>query len=193
MSAAFDHTIPTELRAGDSLAFTAVDLEHPASAGWAMTVHFVSATERVSVVGVADGDGFAFSLTAAASALIAAGRVAWVAVATKDTDRSTLFDSWIQILPDLAGTGAASGLDTRSFAERQLELIEARLSGMASSAQLEKQVSTAQGSMALKYVPMGDLLVMRSKLRDEVASEKDAAALADGLPGSREVRCRIVR
>lgn len=192
-STTFEHTIPTELRAGDSLAFVASDLSYPAGSGWEMTVYFVTATSRTSVVGVADGDGFTFALGAIASAAIAAGRVAWVAVVTKDDQRVTLFDSWIQVLPDLAGSGAATGLDTRSVAEQLLEAVEARLAGLASTAQLEKQVSTAQGSMALKYVPMGELLSIRDKLKAEVESERDAAAAADGLPSGRFARCRIVR
>lgn len=68
-----------------------------------------------------------------------------------------------------------------TFATQMVEKLETVLLGKASNDVLEYEI----GGRKLKKYSMGDLEVMRSKYKKEVAAEKAAADLAAGLGNPR--------
>lgn len=189
----FAHTMPAELRAGDSIDWTASAPDYTDADGWALSYVLLSVSARVTIDATADGDGWAVAIPAAESGTLAAGVWRWSVHAANGDDRATIMAGTVKVLADPLGAAAADGLDLRSWAEQQLALVEAALAGTLTSAQESKQVSTSAGTVAIKYVPRGDLVVLRSQLKDEVAGEDAARRIANGEPPARRIVARIRR
>lgn len=194
---AYSHTMPATIRAGDSTSWEAESTLYPPADGWALVYVLITAAARVSINASESGSGYAVALTPAATETLAAGTWRWSAYVERGADetaeRVTVAFGTVEVLPDMAGEGAGEGLDMRSTAERMLDLVEAALTGTLSNAQESKQVSTSAGTMAIKYVPRSELLVLRSQLKAEVEAERAAARIANGEPPGRRIGARIWR
>jgi hypothetical protein len=190
----FTHTIPAEIRQGDTATWTAETPDHSAADGWALKYAIVSPVGQKVVLGTATATAWEMILTATLSASYPTGALRWVAYSEKGTgetrERITHESGPITFLPDLAN--ATAGFDTRTTAAKLLEAVEDVLLNQAASAHAEKSVSTSSGSMALKYVPRAELLTMRDRLRAEVEAERQLENLNRGLGGSRRIVARIM-
>jgi hypothetical protein len=189
-----EHTMPTELRAGDSADWTAEAPSYLPADSWVLTYVLVSPTTQETIVAATSGTGYAAALTTTLSTTLAAGTWRWSAHVARNLgtpERVTLLAGTVEVLPNLAA--ASSGLDLRTTAEQLLDLVNTALAGALSTAQESKQVSTSAGTMAIKYVDKAELLVMRSNLLDQVASEAAARGIANGTELPRRIVARIVR
>lgn len=187
--------MPAELRQGDTATWTAETPDHSAADDWALKYTFVFPSGQKTLSGTGTATSWELPLSAAVSAEYPIGSIRWVAYSERgadpDQERITHDSGQVQILPDLAA--ADSGYDTRTTAAQLLESVEDVLKFRAASAHAEKTVTTSSGSMALKYVPIGELLAMRDSLRGEVAGEKELEDLNRGVGGSRRLVARIGR
>lgn len=169
-------SVPTSVTAGDTVQWTRALPAYPRSAGWVLSYALVSATALITITGSAGtgADDFAVTVDATTSAGWAPGVYTVQEYATQSGNRQTVGQYRITVLPNLAA--ATSGIDTRSQARRTLEAVNAVLEGRASEAELEVTIN----GRTLKYMPMADLLTLRTALRLDVAIEDRAAGLGIG-------------
>lgn len=162
---------PLELLAGTTVAWSQAApvsadgaVTYRASDGWALA-YVLLGPAKVEITASADGDDFAVSVAASVSALWDVGWYEWSAFASKGTERYLVGTGRLEVLADPAeGTTA----DARSHAVKMLAAIEAVLEGRA-TADIEEY--TAPNGLALKKIPVADLLQLRDRYRAELAAE----------------------
>lgn len=178
---------PDLITSGDTLDFTTVSADFPASDGWVLTYKLIPRTAGPAVItltATASGDDHRVQATAATTAAWTAGTYSWTAYATLGTERYTLQAGVTQIL---ANPGVVTTLDTRSAAAIALDNVTATLQGRATSAVAEYEIAGRR----LKNMLPADLIKLKSHLEREVAGEQAAARLAMGLQGARKIQFRI--
>ena len=176
-------TEPTTIRAGDGMQWRRSLPQHLATDGWVLKYRVLwAAPPHRDITATADGDDHLVTLSAATTAAWQAGRATLVGWAekTSTSERETLLQQPIEVLPDLT---AATSLDGRSAAQRRLADAEAALSAY---------LAGGQGHVA-EYVINGRRMVFREarELQDivdaarrDVARENARAAAAQGYaPG----------
>ncbi len=179
-------TEPTSLRSGDSASWSRTVEGYGPSAGWTLSYALVprtSAGVKLNVSGVANGEGWALTLSAAQTATLSAGPYTLVGVVTKDADRKTIYSGACEVLPDLM---QAAALDARSAAQKIIESIDAWLASRAGWAG-EKMV----GDRKIKQHPMPELIALRQHYEGIFSRERELAAFAAGrvyAPGRVVVR-----
>lgn len=166
---------PTSLQAGDTLQWTRQLDDFPASAGWQLSYRLIGSAGSFAITAAAQGDLHAIAITADASGAWPAGSYMLLPAVSKDSDRYSLPAIPVQVLANLAGSTAAT--DTRSYAQRVLDAVEAILEGRAGSAESDVQIN----GRALRYFPIADLLALRDRMRQEVRSEQASQRAAAGL------------
>jgi len=176
--------IPSQIRAGDTVKWTAdpsVDNIGNAidSSSWTLTYYLRTntASEGATVVGVASGQGWTFTLAAATSAGFDAGQWYWQAVATSGSDQVTLGAGQLQVLAALDFTSTPGAFDGRSQAQQDLDAVQAAIRAIVSGG--VKQYSI--GSRSFTKMDLGDLVERESKLKAEVKREQMADLIANGL------------
>ncbi|EPF1455240.1 hypothetical protein AVM47_033635 [Pseudomonas aeruginosa] len=155
---------PTQLHAGDSVAWERDVPEYPASAGWSLR-YVLSGPDR-HVIEAQAGAPYRVEIAAETTASWAPGLYRWVALAIKAGQRLTLDSGTLEIGANLE---TAEPSDARSHAQRMLALIEAAL---------EKRIPKDQQSyeidgMRLDRIPIERLDALRSKYRRELQREKN--------------------
>jgi hypothetical protein len=124
-------TVPSELIAGDTWAWTLTYADYPAGT-WTATIYFENRFQTFSATGSASGTNHAFSISAVTSSAYKSGRYKWRVRVTNGSTVTTVDSGGVksslirpQQEPDV----------TRSWARRTLEAVEAFLEGNASTAQ----------------------------------------------------------
>lgn len=170
-------TEPTSLRSGDSASWSRTVEDYGPGAGWTLSYALVPRTAagvKHSVIGVANGDGWDLTLSAADTAALSSGPYTLVGVVTKGSDRRTIYSGACEVLPDLM---QASAIDTRSDAQKIIESIDAWLANRAGWAG-EKMVADRK----IKQHPMPELIALRQHYEGILARERELAAFAAGRP-----------
>ena len=170
---------PTEIQAGDSIAWTRYLSGFPASAGWLLKYAF-RGPESADFESTADGDDHLVDLDSTDTA-IAPGEYIVQGFVVKGADRKTVFSGRVQVLPDLA---SAADFDPRSFAVKTLAAIEAVLAGTATRSQKKQKFDDTE----LEYSTLRELMEARTKLKREVKREREVEARKQGKPSRRIVR-----
>lgn len=183
MTAAIPTTEPAVITAGDTIKWTRSLADYPADDGWALVYSFVNAAGVFSVAATASGALHLATITATASASILPGEYDWRAQASKAGEVYTVATGRCTVAP----TFSARALDARSQARRSLQAIEDTIEGRAGSAVAEYEIAGRR----LKNIPISDLLVLRDRLRQDVAKEDSAAAIAAGLQPRGRIQVRF--
>lgn len=169
-------TIPTieppRIVAGDTAKWLKQLPDYPASAGWVLSYRLINAASVIGVSSTASGADHLVNVPAATTAAWAAGSYDWRAQASLAGEVYTVGAGRVVVEPAFG----ASPLDARSQARRMLDAIEATLEGRASSSTAEYEIAGRR----LKHIPIPELLVLRDRLRADVAREDAATALAAG-------------
>lgn len=168
-------TVPSSIRAGDTLTAAWVTSDYPATAGWVLRLTLINSAQRYQANAAANGADHALTVTAAVTAGWVPGTYSWTIDATLASARSTLASGTTQVLPDLA---AATTYDTRSNYRKALEAAEAALATQGARAYL---TSIEINGRKQSFTSPGDFLAFVSQLRAEVAREDTADRLAQGL------------
>lgn len=168
-------TIPSSLRAGDSLSATWSDPEHPATNGWVLRLTLINGSARYQASAAASGADHLLTVTASTTAGWAAGTYGWVIDATLGAQRVTVAQGSVQVLADLA---AATTLDTRSNLRKALDAAEAALATHGARAYLS---SIEIGDRKQAFTSPSDFLSFISRLRFEVGREENVERRAQGL------------
>lgn len=176
---------PKTVVAGDTVQWTRSEPNYLPEDGWTLAYVFTSAVEVFSVTATDNGDRTHLAtISAATSAAFAPGEYRWQASVSKAAERHTVAWGATEVLADYASSPPA---DTRSTARRLLDAVEAALETRASSDQLSYSV----GGVSISKMGLAEMMVARSKLRAEVAREKAAERIAQGLGHRGNIRVRL--
>lgn len=186
--AAIPTTEPSVITAGDSVAWRIDLADYPAGDGWALAYRLINADANIDIASSADGDVHAVSVSAATTATWTAGEYQWVSFVTGgSSERYTLETGQITIKPDLAAIVGA--YDTRTSTEKTLETLRTLLhSYLTTSGHINE---TEVDGTRVRFNSADDIRKRIALLELEVAKEKQAAALASGLPTKNRVFVRF--
>lgn len=115
---------PTEIVAGDTVEWTKVLADYPASA-WALKYRIVGQGIAKEIAASADGDAYAITIPAADTAAIQADVTARLfGYVESGVEKHTVYDDRLRIKPN---PRTASVTDLQSHAERAIAALEARI------------------------------------------------------------------
>lgn len=169
---------PDELVAGDTVEFRRSLGVFSASQGWSLE-YALRGPASITWTSTAEGDDHKVLVTAQTTAAYTAGLYEIAGYAKKGSgaslERHRIHFGTIAIRPNLS---AVSGVhDPRSHARKVLDAIEAVLEKRASK---DQESYTIAGRM-LSRTPVGDLVALRDRYREEVAREEQAERIRAGL------------
>jgi hypothetical protein len=172
--------IPASITAGDSSTWrdgSSKDLLGNAitSADWTLA-YAIRGAVNLTLTGTPYGEGWETTITVAQSTTLTAGTYYWQAYATKGSNRVTLGSGQLQVAANLSAQSA--GYDGRSQAQKDLEAVQAAMRAIITGGAVQKYVI---GNRELQKLPMSDLLTLESKLKADVARERRAELIANGL------------
>lgn len=151
-----------------------------------------TAGEGATVVGVAEGKGWRFTLPAATTANFDPGT--WffqaVAAALADGAKTTLGSGRVTVEGSLGYTGTPGAFDGRSQAEKDLEAVQTAIRRLMSGGAVQEY---RIGTRSLKRYDLADLLALETRLKAEVAREQKAAMIANGLGNPHNLYVRFGR
>ena len=122
----------------------------------------------ITVTGTADNTDFTFAVTSATSKTYPAGVYRWiqyVILTAGGSERYTVASGIVELLPDLATV--QGGYDSRSHAQRMVDLLEASIEKLATDAIQELEIA------GRRYVK-ADIATLRSML-NQYRNEVDEA------------------
>lgn len=188
--------IPQAIRDGDTVVWLdqpTVDVfGQPIDSSTHTLVYFLrsnAAGVAETVTGVAQGSEWLFTWTVAES-LSSQATYYWQAVATALVGgaKTTLGTGSLTIEPSLAYVGTPGAYDGRSQAEKDLEAVQGAIRALlAGGSTKEYRI----GNRTLKRYDMAELLQLEAKLKADVAREKQAEMIANGLGNPRNMFVRF--
>jgi len=188
--------VPSLIYAGDTVVFdvpafkdaigTSIDSGSYTLTWYARTN---TASEGATIVGVAEGDGWRIMVPSATTAGFDAGNWTWQAIATLGSVQYTAGRGQFTVKATAQYTGTPGAFDDRSRAEIDLSYVEAAIRTLAQGGMVQEYTI---GGRSLKRYKMGELLQLRDELKNEVAMERKAERIRQGLgnPGLAKVRFR---
>lgn len=189
--------IPPRITAGDQVSWT--DYAQNDSKGnpvsstdYAMTYSFRGPISGagIDVSGTANGTGWDVTLSPTQTAAFNVGGTNamwyWQAYATKTGVRHTLGSGQLVVLPNFALISGT--FDGRSQAEQDLTAIEATIRARSTGSAVQEYTI---GNRSTKYMTLGDLLEWRTRLQMQVARERRAQAIKNGLGAPDRVGVRF--
>lgn len=172
---------PDTFRGGDSVSWTESFPAYPASAGWALKYRLLwPAGTAVNIDATAAGDDHAVNLAAADTAGWTAGTATLIAWMEKGTERVTLEQQTVAVLPNLT---AAATYDGRSQAAKALADARMALASYMANGQLHVAEYDIAGRR-MKFRNTTEITELIAFYEGEVARERAAIAiLQGGSPG----------
>lgn len=161
------HILPEHITAGVTLDFAVTLTANPAP-DWSLEI-LLRGPQAIDLVGAADDTQHRFTVAASVTATWAAGDYWFSVRASQGTEVQLIDEGQITIRPDLAQIAGA--YDGRSHVEKVLTAIEAVIEGRATIDQQSYQIN----NRSLARTPIADLLLLRTKYRDELRRANMAA------------------
>ncbi len=148
-----------------------------------------TATEGATVVGTAEGTGWRVTVPAATTVDFIAGLWTWQALATYSTLQYTAGRGQFTVKSTAKYAGTPGAFDDRSRAEIDLSYVEAAIRTLAQGGMVQEYQI---GGRSLKRYKMTELMQLRDDLKNEIAMERKAEKIRQGLgnPGLAKVRFR---
>lgn len=177
---------PKTIRAGDSISWTASYSDYPADDGWALDYVIITKDGGIKdISGAANGTDFDVVLSAAKTKNLTQGIFRLVGRVSKAVDQYTIYDSELRVEPNLFDDGV--GTDVRTQAQRGLDAINAVIEGRASKDQENYSIN----GRSLSRTSIPDLIVLQKFYKSEVAKEKRALRISQGLKSRNRIYVRI--
>ena len=188
--------VPNLIYAGDTVVFdvpafkdaigTTIDSSTYTLTWYARTN---TASEGATVVGVPEGTGWRITVSAATTTGFDAGLWTWQAIATYSTLQYTAGRGQFTVKASAKYAGTPGAFDDRSRAEIDLSYVETAIRTLAQGGMVQEY---AIGGRSLKRYKMSELLQLRDELKNEIAMERKAERIRQGLgnPGLAKVRFR---
>lgn len=186
--------IPSLIYAGDTLIFdvpafkdaigTTIDSSLYTLTWYARTN---VASEGATVVGTPESTGWRVTVAASTTSGFDAGLWTWQAIATYSTLTYTAGRGQFTVKASAKYAGSPGAFDDRSRAEIDLSYVEAAIRTLAQGGMVQEY---AIGGRSLKRYKMVELLQLRDDLKNEIAMERKAEKIRQGLgnPGLAKVR-----
>jgi hypothetical protein len=175
-------TEPTSVYAGDTVAWTKVLSDYPASL-WTLTYSLVRDGGSITIVATANGDAYAISVPAATTATWLPAEYTWTAYVSDVSSRFTVETGAIRV----KANPASGGYDARSQCKRTLDAVNSLLEGRASS----DVSSYSIGGRSISKMAISELILWKSKLEAQYAGEIAADRIARGLGTGRKILTRL--
>lgn len=178
--------IPASIYAGDTVKWSEAPIDGKPSSVWTMTysIKHDSGNDATSINGVPNASGgWDFTITAAASASLHVATHWWQAFITYSGERYTQGQGSLAVLANIPGEGA--NYDGRTQIEKDIAAVETEIRARATGgATIEYSI----GNRSLKKESISALLSLRSQLRIDLAREKQAKRLSEGVGRSIGIR-----
>jgi hypothetical protein len=136
-------------------------------------------------------DGWQVTLTAETTAAMAAGGWDLQVVSTVDGAPVTTGRGSFTVRRSLAFTGTAGAFDDRSQAQRDLAAVEEAIRALSTGAQEYQIGGLGTGGRKVRRADLAELIKWRDRLKADVAREKRAEAIAQGLGDPRRLYVRF--
>jgi hypothetical protein len=188
--------IPAQVRDGDTVVWldqATVDVfGAPIDASTYQLRYFLRANATgaaETLLGVADSGGWRFTWVVSES-VTGPRTYYWQAQAEAigDGAKVTLGNGSLVIEPSLAYVGSAGAYDGRSQAEKDLEAVQGAIRALLAGGSTKEYKI---GSRSLKRYDIAELLQLEGKLKADVAREKQAEMIANGLGNPRNMFVRF--
>lgn len=146
-------------------------------------------TAAETITGSVSGSGWLFSWTVNES-VSAPRSYYWQAVATALVGgaKTTLGTGSLTVEPNLAYVGSPAAYDGRSQAEKDLEAVQAAIRTLLAGGSVKEY---RIGTRNIKRYDLAELLQLEGKLKADVAREKQAEMIANGLGNPRNMFVRF--
>jgi len=188
-------TIPATIRAGDTVAWrddaTTDSLGNAVtSAAWSLSYFLRSATAGagLTVTSTAYGTGWTTTISAAASAGLAAGVFYFQARATSGSDAHTLWTGSTTVLAALNYSGTPGAFDGRTQSQIDLEAVQSAIRALISGGAVKKY---AIGTRSTEKFTLAELMELEARLKARVQRELAAELMANGLGNPRNLFVRF--
>ncbi len=183
--------IPSKLVSGDSISWDDVPSKDNLgnavdSSQYTLSYVFKGTKASLSVDGVTQGSGWRTTISTTQSALLVPGIYYWQAYASKTGARVTLGSGQLDVKQNLSV--APTSFDGRSQAEQDLDAVQLAMRTMIAGGAVQEYTI---GTRSLKKMTLTDLMAMESQLKAEVAKEKQASSIANGLGNPKNVFVRF--
>jgi hypothetical protein len=180
-------SFPTEIRSGDTVKWLHVSPDFSPADGWLLTVYLLTATGKIAVVGVNQGNGTWLCTLAMGSNTLAVGQARWVATVRDNATATEQFTDATGVFTVLPNLAAATTHDSRSHVRKVLEALEAAALGAASNDQMEMTI----GDKAVKYLSPLELDDLLTRYRRRWAQEQSKEDVEQGRGSNNTVRVRF--
>lgn len=172
---------PQQLRAGDTWKWRREDLTDYPAASWVLTYRFKHPTlAGFEIVATADGNNYSVTVTAATTAVFGAGTFTWLAwVAGGASEKYTVDEGTIEVLPEFRSGAAAVTLDARSSAKKIYDALLAAYETYTTSRGLVKSYSI--GTRQMTFHDQGEILTQLNYWKAQVEAEERAERMRNGL------------
>lgn len=180
-------TAPSSLRAGDSITWQTSLPDHTSADGWALHHRIVWRASGITPINItatdAGGGQYTTALTSAQTANYTAGPATLITWAQSSTQRLTIGQQALEVLPDLT---TATSNDTRSPNQKALDEARAALASYTASGQAKTESYTIAGR-SIKFRAMSELTDLISHYERQVAAENALQAAINGVASGRIV------
>lgn len=176
---------PASLRAGDTWRWTRSLADYPAGT-WVLKYRFKNAAGGFEIIGGTSGTDHSITVAATATAGYTAGRYNWMAWVESGSEKYTVDQGEVEVLSDFRATSAAVAVDGRSHARKMLDAIESWLESR-DQAVAEYEIAGRR----MRFIPVTELLKLRSRYQLEVQGEDAANKLARGEAVGRRIQFRV--
>ena len=148
-----------------------------------------TASEGTTVVGTAEGTGWRVTVPASTTTGFDAGLWTWQAIATYSTLQYTAGRGQFTVKATAKYAGSPGAFDDRSRAEIDLSYVDTAIRTLAQGGMVQEYQI---GGRSLKRYKMAELLQLQDSLKAEIAMERKAEKIRQGLgnPGLAKVRFR---
>lgn len=171
--------IPAYLYAGDTVKWSEDAANGRSSADWSMVCVLKDGAghDHVTVNGVANASGgWNFTIADEVTAAFTVGTHYWQTYVTKDGEKYTVDSGSIIVRASVSLGG--NTFDGRTQSEIDLDAVKAAIRArMTGDATVEYTI----GNRSLKKEPISALLALRSQLEADVARERAAKRISDGI------------
>ncbi|WP_314190424.1 hypothetical protein [Paracoccus yeei] len=174
--------IPDKIVAGTTFDRLVTATAYPSSE-WSARL-LLRGPMAIDLVAVADGAAHRFAASAGMTADWPPGRYRWAIRVSRDDDLVEVDSGEVVIGADIDALPA--GHDPRGHARKVLDAIEAVIEGRATIDQQKYTINNRE----LWRTPIADLLLLRSRYREEVRREAQVGRAGQSLLG-RQIKVRI--
>lgn len=186
MTAEISTKEPTQIRAGDSITWLKTLNDYPATDSWVLHYRLINSAGKFDITATASGSDHLVSVDAATTANYTAGDYTLVSWVTLGSERYSIASFPVEVLPDLAAQ--AAGYDTRSTAQKTLDLLDAAMQSQGSNAWVQEYEIDGR---SMKFRSVAEFMAFRSKVKQEVIREQNAERLRNGLGLRNKINIRM--